>query len=974
MKRRTFLQYSTYATTATVATVAGLTHTQAPGYAAPVTDNGRVLPALVIGSGYGGAVSALRLTQAGIETTVVEMGKLWDRPEDPHSMVFCNMRGPDERSFWFKDRTDMPFTTLLGLDVINRDIGRGPGPLDKVYFDNIAVYLGRAVGGGSVVNGGMAPTPDRGFLAEKLPASVVNDLYATYFAKASAELGVSSPPDDILNSSWYQFSQVAAGNARTAGYRVDTIPNVYDWDYMRREIAGTAVQSAMTGQVIFGNDCGKKSLDKTYLARANATGHLRLLSLTQVTGIAWDGETYQVTIETHDSQWNLLDTKTLRTTRLFVAAGVLGTVELLLKARKAGGLANLSDDLGKGFGQNGNHMIARSSWVATGANQSTIPAQAINNWGDPNAQVLAELAPMPAGLELFMTNYLAIGRTEQRATFGLNENNALTLDWRSDQADESANKVYSLFNAINAANATIYRYDLFGTGQPLTSAFTYHPLGGAILGAVTDEFGRVKGHDGLYIMDGSLLPGQVGVNPFLTITAIAERNIENILARDFAEVPAHLPTPYQSFRLRDAESQSYLAPAGGEPGASLVLSTDPNTSARFVAQPDDSGHALRSADTGLVVTLGGGDAASDTRTASLQPDAPTLSQRFAIRTEGAGRSLRLAADGTFLAGRGAGQPVGTAATPSVWTLDDRLIVDSAEAPAGAMPVGATVNLENAATGLTLNVLGGFSSEGAEIQTWRAEADDASLFEVQQVGGLVRFVNRRSHLAVAAVSGEDGAGVVQRPVSDADPNQLFVPLGSAEGGYLFADPSQSRALTALRGAMQLTMNSLQGLPGQRWKFTNIAGGSYSVNYVLPEIGKTYRITNKGNGLAFDVENRNGNDWSHIVTANVEPGSPWQKWEVKPCNEGLAFVNVASGKAMDLQGGIIFNGTNFVLWPYASGHNQQFAIEGQPGEQGYLIRVHASTRYVDVTGGNTSWLAQFDRNESNPFQHWYFEETP
>jgi cholesterol oxidase len=61
--------------------------------------------------------------------------------------------------------------------------------------------------------------------------------------------------------------------------------------------------------------------------------------------------------------------------------------------------------------------------------------------------------------------------------------------------------------------------------------WTAHPLGGAILGMVTDNFGRVKGYPGLYVMDGAGIPGSTGaVNPSLTISALAERNIEAIIA------------------------------------------------------------------------------------------------------------------------------------------------------------------------------------------------------------------------------------------------------------------------------------------------------------------------------------------------------------------------------------------------------------------------------------------------------------
>jgi len=62
--------------------------------------------------------------------------------------------------------------------------------------------------------------------------------------------------------------------------------------------------------------------------------------------------------------------------------------------------------------------------------------------------------------------------------------------------------------------------------------FTYHPLGGCLLGRATDGFGRVKGCPGLYVVDGSLIPGSVGVNPFVTITALAERNVARVMLED----------------------------------------------------------------------------------------------------------------------------------------------------------------------------------------------------------------------------------------------------------------------------------------------------------------------------------------------------------------------------------------------------------------------------------------------------------
>nr|BFE82424.1 hypothetical protein GCM10020093_050250 [Planobispora longispora] len=123
---------------------------------APIADGARV-PVLVIGTGYGGSVAALRLAQAGVDVHMVEMGMAWDTPGSD-GKIFCNTREPDYRSYWLRTRTKAPLNYFLGFP-IDRDIPRHTGILDAEEFGGITVYQGRGVGGGSLVNGGMAVTP-----------------------------------------------------------------------------------------------------------------------------------------------------------------------------------------------------------------------------------------------------------------------------------------------------------------------------------------------------------------------------------------------------------------------------------------------------------------------------------------------------------------------------------------------------------------------------------------------------------------------------------------------------------------------------------------------------------------------------------------------------------------------------------------------------------------------------------------------
>src|SRR5689334_13914962 len=156
--------------------------------AGPV-DNGAHVPALVIGTGYGGSVAALRLAQAGVDVHMIEMGMAWDTPGSD-GKIFCNTTSPDQRSYWLRTRTKQPLSNFLGFP-IDRDIPRYTGILDAEEFSGITVYQGRGVGGGSLVNGGMAVTPRREFFGEVLPTVDPDEMYDVYYPRANAELGVT---------------------------------------------------------------------------------------------------------------------------------------------------------------------------------------------------------------------------------------------------------------------------------------------------------------------------------------------------------------------------------------------------------------------------------------------------------------------------------------------------------------------------------------------------------------------------------------------------------------------------------------------------------------------------------------------------------------------------------------------------------------------------------------------------------------
>lgn len=482
-------------------------------------------PIIIIGSGYGGAVSALRLCEAGKKVVMLEMGLNWEKSGIP----FSNLLKPGKSSAWLKKKSIAPFMNIFPLTPFT-------GALDRLDFDHINIWLGRGVGGGSLVNGGMAVTPKESYFKEVFPNLDADQFYTHYFPLVHQELKVNVIDEKFLKDCpYYKFTRVGEEEAHKAGFKTIRVPNVYDFTYMEKEFLNEVPRSALNTEVIYGNNHGKNSLDKTYLKKAMETGNLEILDLHRVDHIKLnDDSSYSLSVKQIDTSGNVIADKIFNGKKLILAAGTMGTLQLLLQSNAVNGFP-VHDKVGKNWGNNGNFMTGRN-WVkplsgGTGSKQSTIPVGGIDNWDDKEHPFFTEIAPLPMGMDVATALYLLINRVDKKGEVTYDKvKQTLKLDWNESNTAPMKENAKYFIRKMNKANGGTRSHLLFNNG--FGADICYHPLGGCVLGEATNEFGKLKEHENIYVLDGSLIPGTIGVNPFMTITAIAEYCIENLIRQN----------------------------------------------------------------------------------------------------------------------------------------------------------------------------------------------------------------------------------------------------------------------------------------------------------------------------------------------------------------------------------------------------------------------------------------------------------
>lgn len=493
------------------------------------------VPVLVIGTGYGGAVTALRLAERRLPVTMLEMGRLWDTPASD-GKIFCANDHPDDRAMWFSMKAAAVVTSFAGHPV-DIPVPYAAGVLGLLRYPGMDVYCGRGVGGGSLVNMAMLITPLREVLQEVMPAGFqVDDFLLRHIPRARMKLRANHiRPSYFEKSPYHQYARTLRANLAKAGLVTEFLPSGYDFAYMEKEEAGRVPKSALGSEGGFGNNHGKQSLDKNYLADALGSGLVTVRALSTVKAIRrLPDRTYVVTVEQIDVLGNVVRRYEIGCQHLFLAGGSTGTTEMLVRARQTGALPDLPAAVGTGWSANGDIFVTRQNKPdqTVGIQQSIVPATGFHTRDPQRRPVFSMNLPLPFPFESGISMSIVMPRNPETAAFTYDAaTDRAVLGWNGQNAPAVAS-AKAVFDKVNAANGTDYRTDLF-SGKVFSDAATYHPVGGVPLGRATDLYGRVRGYERLYVVDGSLIPGALAANPALTVTALAERNLEQIGARDF---------------------------------------------------------------------------------------------------------------------------------------------------------------------------------------------------------------------------------------------------------------------------------------------------------------------------------------------------------------------------------------------------------------------------------------------------------
>jgi cholesterol oxidase len=518
---------------------------------------------VVVGSGFGGSVTALRLAEKGYRVHVIESGRRF--ADEDFARTSWNLR----RYLW------APRLKLFGVQRIHR-------------LPNVMLLAGAGVGGGSLNYANTLYVPPAAFFQDPQWAHIADwqSELAPHYETATRMLGVVTNPcegpveqimrqtaDDLGVGATFSKTPVGVFFGRPG----EQVPDPFFDGSGPARTGCTQCGNCMVGCRVG----AKNTLVKNYLALAERLG-VTIEPLRTVVGVepideGSRGAGYRVTTEATGA-WVRKGRKTLTASQVVFAAGAWGTQRLLQRMSYDGPLGDLSPALGILTRTNSEALLGATS-VRVPRDVDMTKGVAITSSFHVDAQTHVEnvrygkgsnamgllatilvggggSVPRPVRFlaqalrhPMDFLRALSVRRWSERSIIGLvmqSHDNSITVSARrrltggvgltSKQGHGAPNPTWIPAGhkavrqlADRLQERTGVRAMAAGSlGEIVGMPMTAHYLGGAVISddparGVVDPWHRVWGYPGLHIVDGSTVSANLGVNPSLTITAQAER-------------------------------------------------------------------------------------------------------------------------------------------------------------------------------------------------------------------------------------------------------------------------------------------------------------------------------------------------------------------------------------------------------------------------------------------------------------------
>ncbi|MEX0811205.1 MAG: GMC oxidoreductase [Chitinophagales bacterium] len=507
----------------------------------------------VIGSGFGGSVSAMRLSEKGYNVAVLEKGKRYRTEDFPKSN--WNLK----KYLW------VPIIKFFGFQKLT-------------FFKNVFVLSGVGVGGGSLVYANTHMVPPDAFFNNPSWGHLKDwkNTLAPFYDLAKKMLGTIPYPK------FYEEDRLLKEVANDMG-RGDTFAKVnvgvYYGDTKKWKdpyFKGLGPQRKgcveCAGCMVGCRYGAKNTLDKNYLYFAEKFG-AEVHAETLVTKIEYKDGIYHIHTQSSTS-WFGRNKKVYKSKGLIVSGGVLGTMQLLLKQKyELKTMPGISDTLGAQLRTNseslcgvmgGDRKLNNGVAISTVFNPDNDTHVEIVKFPD-HSGALSRLSTIAAGegnplvrTSKMIGNIIAHPMQTLRAFFTFNQprtgiiflvmqslDNSMKMIWKKGLfgsgmkiSNRGQGKVPAF---IPQGQEVMKRYAKKVNGVPMNAlteimfnmSTTAHILGGCPMGkskeeSVINENFEVHGYPNMHVLDGSVIQGNLGVNPSLTITALSEYAMSQI--------------------------------------------------------------------------------------------------------------------------------------------------------------------------------------------------------------------------------------------------------------------------------------------------------------------------------------------------------------------------------------------------------------------------------------------------------------